>query len=156
MKAFTLLELLVTILLMTIMVFAIYSVLNIAGAYFPTDTTLLDLQQQARQTIEAISKESREASPSNVGITPVDANNDILMFSTPTKDNISYYVNLTNNRLIRQYPTGTTRVLASDISGLKFALDGNLLTVTVQTTKTNLQNPLTFELTGQVRLRNED
>lgn len=154
-KAFTLLELMVSILIMTVMVFAIYSVLNIAGAYFPTDTALLDLQQQARQTIEIITKESREASLSSISIAPIDVNNDVLMFSTPSKNGVSYYVNPANRQLIRQYPAGTMRVVANSISSLKFSLTGNLLVMTVQTQRNAQQKTLTFQLKGRVRVRNE-
>lgn len=154
MKAFTLLELLVTVLILTVMVFAIYSVLNVASTNFPTDTALLDLQQQARQAIELISKESREASVSNITITPADTDHDILIFSTPTKNGISYYINLANGRLIRQYPTGTTRVVAHDITRLKFSLTGNLLIIEVQTQKDIQQKTLNFQLKGRVRVRN--
>jgi len=156
-KAFTLVELLITVLLLAIIVMAIYSVLNIASAYYPIDMGLLDLQQQARQSMEWISNEARQSSSKagKITITPVSADVDSITFTTPTKTGINYY--LSGTQLLRVYPAGTApRIIARDITRLKFTFINKILTIDLRAEKTVRKKPLSLEVKQKVRVRNED
>jgi len=161
-KAFTLVELLMTILLFAIIVMAIYTVLNLANAYYPVDMGLLDLQQQSRQAMEWITREARQSSSkaSNITITTISSDVDSITFTTPTKSGVYYYLN--GSTLMREYPSGTTRIVARDIARLKFTRADDvpnktaILTIDIRAAKTILRKPLTIQIIEKVRVRNEN
>ncbi|MBI4707899.1 MAG: prepilin-type N-terminal cleavage/methylation domain-containing protein [Candidatus Omnitrophica bacterium] len=161
MKGFTLLEVLVSILILSLLFAGISSVLVIGNTVFHSDLGILDLEQQVRQAMEAMLWELREAS--NVTM----QSSDSISFNSFSGVNISYVYNDGNNdgikdQILRQ-ESGATRILAQDISYLLFSVSGNLVTIEVSGGKNILgkqscfpspcQSPLkTFN--GQVRLRN--
>lgn len=161
-KAFTLPELLITILLFAIVVMAIYSVLNLANAYYPIDMGLLDLQQQARQGMEWITREARQSSSKsgNITITTISTDVDSITFTTPTRSGVHYY--LDDSDLMREYPSGTTRIVARNITRLKFtraddaSSHASILTIEIRAAQTVLRKPLSIQLIEKVRVRNEN
>ncbi|MCX5680812.1 MAG: prepilin-type N-terminal cleavage/methylation domain-containing protein [Candidatus Omnitrophica bacterium] len=175
MKGFSLLELIVTILIFSVIVVAIYSVLNITSTLFPTDIGLVDLQQQSRQAIGWLTRETRESVSSllkseadenkKITITTISSDVDSIKFTTGRKHGIHYYLDLDTNYLMREYPTGTTRIIAREITRLKFTQpdDPNnglkklpIVTIEVRAAKTVLKKPLTSQLNETVRIRNAD
>ncbi|MGD9015047.1 MAG: prepilin-type N-terminal cleavage/methylation domain-containing protein [Candidatus Omnitrophota bacterium] len=154
MKGFTLIEVLVVVAILSIVIAAIYVVLNIANVTYNLDLGILDLQQNARIAMDWMIKELRESAPGDVSI---GAGNDDITFDTPNESNIRYYLDTGQDQIIRKYPPGTERIIANDIGNLNFTLVGNLLEIQITARKpqTPQRQDLTFLLKEKVRLRNE-
>ncbi len=150
-KGVTLVESMVCIAVLSFVLLCVYGTLVTGNAIFAKDTTLLDMQQQARNGMDRIVREVRQSSSQT--ITNSSSTSYKIVFSIPTAAGIQYYLSGTN--LIREYPAGTTRTVASNISLLKFTLNGTLLQIQVQASKTIYNSTVMFPLTQQVRLRNE-
>jgi type II secretory pathway pseudopilin PulG len=154
MWGFTLVDVLVSIAILSLIIAGVFGVLNMGNTTYNTDLSLLDLQQNARQGMDWMVRELRESSSGDINIVPIDADDDQITFNTPNETGIQYYRDMTERQIIREYPAGTTRIIANDINSLNFSLSGNLLEIQVTAIKT--QRPdLTFFLKEQVRLRNE-
>ena len=151
MKGFTLSEVLVSLAIMCLIIAGIYGVLNIGNMTYHTDLDILDLQQNARQAMDCMVRELRESSPGDISI---GGDNDQIAFDTLNESNIRYYLNASENQIIRRYPPGTTRILANNIESLNFYLTGSILEIRVRGRKTQRVDS-TFFLKEQVRLRNE-
>ena len=171
MRGFTLIEVLVSFGILIIVFAGVFAVLNVGQMNFGTGMASLDLQQQARQAMDGMTKEIRQSRVNNITIstdrTMVDFTVPINITTNPITYSsvISYYLNA-DNQIIREHPTETTKVLANDIRNLSFCCIGgsdcfdyqNSTTVQIQmeATKSVRQRNLTsFNLTEQVRLRNE-
>jgi prepilin-type N-terminal cleavage/methylation domain-containing protein len=154
MKGFTLIEILVVIAILSITIAAIYGVLNIVSMTYNVDLGILDLQQNARQAMDWMVKELRESSPSDITI---GAGGDDITFDTPNETNIRYYLDASENQIIRRYPPGTNRIIANNIENLNFSLISSLLEIQITARKpqTPQRQDLSFLLKEQVRLRNE-
>ncbi|MBU1912314.1 MAG: prepilin-type N-terminal cleavage/methylation domain-containing protein [Candidatus Omnitrophica bacterium] len=159
MKAFTLIEILVTILIFSFIVGGIYGVLNISKTNYDTNLISLNLQRQTRQGMSWLSREIRQARLSTIGIEEDGNNNDIITFNTLDATGIKYYVETT--QLKREYPTGTVEIRANDIIALSFparSAGSNLQKITLEASKTFFsggnEHTLTFPLTEQVTVRN--
>jgi len=151
MKGFALIEVLISALIFSFIIAGIYGIMNIANVSFPIDLGLLDLQQQARQGMAWITKETRESSWANPGNIGTCAGN--ISFNTPNETGIQYYLN--GNQVVREYPAGTTKVVAQNITCLKFSQSGKVLDIQITASKVVLLKPLSFSLREKVRLRNE-
>jgi hypothetical protein len=156
MKAFTLVELAIAILIFTFIVGGMYSVLNIANTNYGVNLASLDLQRQARQGMSRLSREIRQAYLSSIH----DKNTDriSITFDTPYATDVTY--SLVSGQLVREYPTGTVIVIANDITGLTFPpMVDNMHKITLEAGKTfssfGKERTLTFSLTGQVQVRNQ-
>ncbi len=162
MKAFTLVEVLVSLVILSFLIVGIFGVLNIGNIGFYTDMVFLDLQQQSRQAIHWMVKELRESKASDISIVSLDEDDDQITFSTPNEAGIQYYrdVNDINNdsieeQIIREYPAGTQRILASDISSLQFSLNNQLLEIQLTANRAALSRDFSFPLKINIHLRNE-
>ena len=153
MKGFTLFEVLVVVAILSIAIAAIYGVLNIANATYNLDLGILDLQQNSRLAMDWMVKELRESSPAQIAI---GAGADDITFDTPNEANIRYYLDTSEDQVIRKH-LGTTRIIANDIENLNFSLIGSLLEIQITANKpqTPQRQDLTFLLKEKVRLRNE-
>lgn len=165
-RGFTLIEVLVSIAILSIVITGIFAVLNLGDMTWHSDMGLVDLQQQARQAMERMVKEIRQSRASDIAITEPGPNAgsriqfriplDITTSPVNYSDFIIYYRNI-NNQLIREYQ-GTTKVLANYINSLNFSLSGNIVEIQLSAQKTvrnrTLSFPLSGALTEQVKLRN--
>ena len=158
MKGFTLVEVLVSILILSFLFAAIVGVLNIGNMTYNIDLTLLGLQQQARLAIDGMTRELRQTKASKIS----SVSESEITFSIPPATYgsdwigpIRYYFDTEDNRIIREYPTGTEKIVANDINSLNFALNNNLLNIQLTCARIVHQRDLSFSLTEQVRLRNE-
>lgn len=115
------------------------------------------MQQTARITLDKMVKELRQTTVSNMTITggtqiqfkiPTDITTTPVTYSS----NIEYYLSGTD--LIREYPTGTTSILAGNISALSFSYASNYLTVQIMVSKNLKQRTYTFSLKEKMQLRN--
>ncbi len=178
-KGFTLAEILVSAVILSLIIAGIFAILNVANISWYTDMGLLGLQQQARQAMYRMVREIRQSSPLRKTIDDGKITFYIPpeVYGDPWVGPISYYrdVNDTNNggvvnQIIREYPQGTRKIVANDIDSLSFCCwDGvdccnpilencsnlHVLQIQLRATKTVRQKPLVFSLTERVRLRND-
>lgn len=166
-KGLTLIEILVSIAILTIVIAGIFAVLNLGDMTWHSDMGLVDLQQAGRQAMDGMVREVRQSRTSDITISepgpdtgakiqfiiPLDITTDPITYS----ETISYYRN-SSNQLIREYPQGETKVLANYIDSLSFSLSGYLVQIQLSAEKTVRNRTLSFPLTGvfteQVKLRN--
>ena len=151
-KAFTLIELMVTLLIFTIILTAIYSSFTISNNFYQIDMGLLNVQQQARQAMDWLVKELRESSSSSVSISYTSPSLENITFNTPSKTGIQYYV--ASGQLIREHPVGTTRVIANNITALDYTLGSSTLKIALTTSTTALKRPISIQLVEKISLRN--
>jgi prepilin-type N-terminal cleavage/methylation domain-containing protein len=167
MRAFTLIEVMVSTLVLSILVAGIYLVLNSGEMAYHTDMGLLALKQPTLRALDFMAREIREAKVATARNT-VNANFDRLTFTTHNKSNVQYYCDSAPgfydrnqdrvvNQLIREYPPFTYKILANNITRLKFRRPTvNLLSIQLQISKKVVgQRALSFSLQQEVRLRNE-
>jgi prepilin-type N-terminal cleavage/methylation domain-containing protein len=176
MKGFTLVEILITIVILSFSVVGMFSLMNYARTNYDTNFVSLNLQQQARQGIIQLSREIRQAywksiwdpfpaDPVVNTITEPDENeNNSITFNTPNTDEINYSLIETEVsgkelwQLKRTCPTCTDNIIANDITGLLFSRGEHIVNITVTASKTfkslNQERTLTFPLTEQVEVRN--
>lgn len=161
MKGFTLVEVLVSTAILAVIFAGISLVLITGDKTWHYDMGLLDLQQQARQAMDGIVRECRQASLSTLSITENGARLD---FSIPNISNPVAYL-LSNNQIIRQH-AAEEKILANDINALNFCCwhngncdsdcsVSNTLQVQIEAAKSALNRPISFSLTQKVRLRND-
>lgn len=160
MKGFTLVEVLVSAVILAIVAAGIYGVLNAGNLIYYNDMGLLELQQDVRRGMEAMINELREAS--NIQITALDSDSDQIIFNSYQGAGVCYYrdINDSNadgivNQAIREYPSGARKVLANNITRLKFSHISPYLTIEIKADKTARQRPLSISLKENVALRNE-
>jgi len=175
MKGFTLIEILVTVLIFTLIIGGMYGVLDLTKTNYDTNLVSLNLQRQARQGMNLLSREIRQASWSSISISSGDDNNKSISFDTPDVKGVTYSVIKTIDsskpipiqkfwQLNRGCPKCTNRIIANDIILLKFILDPDMhiVKISLQASKTFfsfgkfriLTFPLDNLLTQQVEVRN--
>lgn len=163
---FTLLEVLISVAIFSFLIASVFAFMTMGNLVWNTDINLLSLQQEARQAMNGMTHELRQADSSSVTIT--SGGSQIEFYIPDITNSIKYYLN--TNQIIREHPTGTTRVLASNASSLSFCCPSGascttscsgLQIVDIKLTmhKTVRQIPLNFPATGnfeeRVRMRND-
>jgi len=173
MKGFTLIEVLISSVILIIIFTGVFLVLNAGDQSWNAGSGSLDLQQQVRQAMDGMSKELRQARGGNITIEPdgrsINFTVPINITTNPVTYSsvINYYLNAAGNQLERVHPVHTApKILANDIADLTFCCQGGsgcsdcqnstLLQIQVNGAKTVRQRALTpFNLTEEVGLRNE-
>ena len=145
MKAFSLIELMIVLVIFSVLLGATYGVLNMSGTSFKTGDIQVVVQQEARKAMDKISKELREASSVNIS-----AEYPFTLWGKKVK----YVTN--NGQLQKITEDGTTTVLANDVSSIQFTLlGGNVVYITLTTQKNTIfGRTLSATLRSQVALRN--
>ena len=143
-KGFTLVESLVSMGILSFLLLVLYGVLHTGNMIYTNDTTLLEVQQHARNGMDRIVREVREASAHTI-----TGGNQISVV-TPGG---TVVFSLSGTNLVRN--AGTARNIATNISALSFSASGTLLTIQLTATKSMLGKTATFSLAEEVRLRNE-
>ncbi len=154
-KGFTLPELMITIAIFSVIAIGIYNTLGGGSRSYYMEVTHLELQQQARNALNRMVHEMREASRASVTVTVLSATSDRIVFNTPSSLGVQYY--LSGNNLVREFPTGTIKPVASNIAYLKFtptpSTNPATLKIDTHSDKTFL-GTMSFHLTETVKLRN--
>jgi prepilin-type N-terminal cleavage/methylation domain-containing protein len=150
-NGFTLVEVMVTTIIVGVIGVGFYGVLHTGSNTYYMDSNTLELQQQARNGLDRMVRELRQASAASAVITSSSSSSYKVVFNTPTVTGIQYY--LTGTQLTREYPAGTKITIASEISYLKFTLSSPTLTIEIHAGKTFFR-PLLFSLIETVTLRN--
>jgi len=179
-SGFTLIEIVVTFFIMTFIVWCIVAIFNMADKVWNSDMGIVDLQQDARQAMDRMINEIRQArnftgcNVTTSGTTgdmeisfcvPVD----ITTFPVTPSQSIRYYrdTSIPNlPRIIRDH-AGTTSVVGVNIDSLNFLpspFSGDIVEIELTATKTTRGRTLCFPspcvnpkrtLLEKVRLRNE-
>lgn len=151
-KGFTLAETSLTVFLFSFVLLGMYSIMLAGNNSYYMNSNYVDLEQQARKSVDKLVRELRSAKSSSIAVTTLSGSNDKVTFSTNSVTNAKYYLN-TSNQLIREYPSGTNKVVAVNITYLKFVLSGSLLTINLKAEK-NFFRLLSIPYKAQVKLRN--
>ena len=152
MRGFTLLETLITVVIFAFLVGGITQVLNVGNLTFPIDIGQMELQQQSRLAMQWMTRELRQASRVDSPV-PVNADSDQVSFDSGGNSGIIYYLNA-SKQIIREFPSGSRKILANNITRLKFTLANSLLKIEVGAAQTIMNKALIFSLKEQVKLRN--
>jgi prepilin-type N-terminal cleavage/methylation domain-containing protein len=151
MRAFTLVELLVVVLIFSLIMFGIFGILHVANVSWDTTSGMLELVQGVRQAMDGMARESRQTSADQITVNDGGARLDFYIPNIAPA--ISYY--LQNNQLIREYPPGTTKVLANNISQITFTANTSTLQIQINAAQTTARKvPLSFSSTELVKFRN--
>lgn len=150
-RGFSLVELMVATAIFLTVSAGVLGIFNSGTTLYIRDTSLLDLQQKVRNSMDRMVREIRESELSTV--TVVSADNHTFMFNTPNEVAVAYTLSGTN--LIREYPIGTQTIVSDDIARLNFTKNGALLTIDIEARQTLYGVDYSFPLRENVRLRNE-
>lgn len=160
-KGFTLLEILISVAILTFVALAIYGVIVAGQRTYYSGLGTLELQSQARLAFFTMTRELREAT--SFAVTPVGADDDSIVFSTPNEASISYYRDVSDSnadgltsQVIREYPLGTRKVLANDVTSLRFLPSGDLVEIRLVVSKTSGGRQYQLTSSAKVEARNED
>lgn len=170
MRGFTLVEVLVAAGILGFLILAILGILIIGDRVYNDDVGLLDLQQQLRLVMDGMTRELRQ-NDSSQNITISNGGAMISFYIARTSGPVSFY--LSNNRIIREHPAGTTSIVANNINDLSFCWvhDGlpcdisrncagecsnsNFLQLELAANKTIINRQVSFSLSSKAKLRNE-
>ncbi len=162
-KSFTLIEILVVIVIFAFIIGGLFAILNVANISWHSSMGLVELQQSVRQAIDGMTREIRQLKR-ETGRDITVGSGSITFYIPEYSDPIRY--RLENNQIIREYPAGTTKILANGITSLTFCCwvasctsdcsTSGILQIVVQADKTVWGKTLSFALTEKVRLRNEN
>jgi prepilin-type N-terminal cleavage/methylation domain-containing protein len=152
-KAFTLIEVLLSAAIIAVLFAVMFSMLKSGSELYNGITASIEIRQHARNAMDRIVRETRESNSS--AVTMINANSYRISFTSPRfpLGAIKYYMN--NGMIYREYPTGTSKPVASDVTRLTFSKTGPQINVLVQTEKTVDGRVLFYALKQKVRLRNE-
>lgn len=148
--ALTFSEVIVSVAILGFLSIAVVSVLNMGDITWRSETTLVQLQQHVRLAIDGMSRELRQSNSSDITIT----GGSQIDFYIPDVSNVITY-SLSGNQIIREHPSGTSKILARNIDSLSFSLSGDTVTIDVSATGSTRGRDLNFSLREKVRLRND-
>ena len=157
----------VTSLIAIISVFLVNLVVTSQNALL-IENTAAPVRAQAKQAMETMEKELREADPSSPtpgGVTiGGSGTSQSITFYIPddvSKTQIDSWKQITyahdaDEKQIARTESGTSTIIGRDISGLQFSTSNNVVTITVTASKTisGGTGTIQFPLISQVRLRN--
>jgi prepilin-type N-terminal cleavage/methylation domain-containing protein len=161
-SGFSLIEILVCMMIMLFIAVGIYGVSNVGERTYSTDMGLLELQQQARQSIGGMVRELRQSDSSDITITNGGEKIEFRIPRNISVSNITYYPDIgyekTGTQIIRSY-NGTNSILANDINSLDFCCENeDVLEIQLSAQKSVNRKTVSFPLNGtiseKVRLRN--
>lgn len=149
-KGITLVEVMVSSLILLFVIAGIFAILNVGNNTWNRDMILLDLEQSARLGMNGMVSEIRQAKQ-------IDAfGADVITFKMPdeiTTSSITYRLNTNSHQIVREYVLGN-KVIANNIFVLNFTYVGKVVTINMTARKTIGTGVINFPLTEQVRLRN--
>ena len=145
-------EMIVSAAIFTALILGLYGIMQTGTAAYFKDSTLLDLQQQARNGMDRMVREIRQSKGSAISYYE---STGMITFTTPqiTTDIQIYCV---NGNLVRINPPGAApKILATNITNLSFSKSGSQLILNITAGKTVYNQMVSFPLQEEIRLRNE-
>lgn len=162
MRGFTLVEVLINALILSFLLLVIYVVLNVGTMNYNTDLGLLDLHQQGRRAMEGMIRELRQSNDNTgEGELSIVSDSMVTFFIPPVNFGpnwvgpIVYYLDTDQNQIIREFPAGTTRIIANDAGSLNFSLEDHAVDIQFNCARTVNQRDLSLSFKGEARLRND-
>lgn len=170
-KGYTVTELMVSMGLLVLVGATAAGVFNTSQDLLNWNYHALALQKELRRTLDQMSREIRESSPSSPnGISPatVTPGRNQFSFQVPASisgnqvtawDRIDYALT-PDNRVTRTVNNGTTAPIGSDVQSMTFVYPLDPLTaprtvqIQINGTRTTLKRTVAVTLTGQATLRN--
>ncbi|MCX5696136.1 MAG: prepilin-type N-terminal cleavage/methylation domain-containing protein [Candidatus Omnitrophica bacterium] len=171
MRGFTLVEIMVTSVVLAILIVSLFLVLSIGQRSWLNADVSIQLRQEIARSIIVMGQELNETSPAKINITlnspassvvfkiPQDLNGDGYVVTTAGdiewSPNITYSLNA-SNRIQRAVSGGATTIIANNITGLQFTRTQNE-TIQVNLTASKVSNTgRLVQDTGEfvVKLRN--
>ncbi len=151
-KAFTLIEVLITTVIIATLLLGLMSIVMSGNQIYLQVTDSIEIRQAARNAMDRIVRELRESngapSAEELALHPSD-----ITFTGPRLPSVRYF--LSNGNIMREYPAGTIQSIAVNVTDLVFVRSGPQVDITIQATQDTGTPPLTFLLKQKVRLRNE-
>lgn len=168
---FTLVEIMLVSVLLAIMLGSIYTVLNTGRLSMSAGETQLTIQQESRRGLNAMIKELRQTSPSNITDVPADGleynsitfqiPSNISVNGTAWSSSIQYSLGGLNGAQLISTQSGSQRVLANYITSVIFTRDAmaaDLLSVQVTARKNTFSGfssgQSNITLFSKIKLRN--
>lgn len=155
MKGFTIVELLVSILIMTGMIIALFAAFEAGRNVYDSNQALIEKQRIIQQTLGSMVKELRQAKLADIAISSANTRIDFIIPRTVNpltlSSNIRY--SIANNQIVREHPPGNQQVLAVNIDLLTFTLSGNLLEITIQARVRLRSGDMVFPCKEKISLR---
>lgn len=140
-------EIMVSAVVFVIIIACVMLVFRSDDTNWQVETNLITLEQKTRYVMDGMIREIREG-------TILEANPGNITFTIPDSANsVRYY--LSDGKIMREHPSGTTMVLTADIESLVFSATPTMVQVKITSAKSVMQRPLSFTLTEKVRLRNK-
>lgn len=167
-SGFSFVEILISLVIFSTVMIFVYSILASGRSSWYTADTAIYIQQQARQSLDFMTKELRQSSASIIDSSvPVDGTNYTqITFQTcqgwnataeaiDWSSNITYSLNA-GKQIYRNATDGLSPVLANDIDILGFRRQtANIVEIYIKGSKANvLDRNVSFTLNSQVSLRN--
>ena len=158
-SAFTLIEILISLVIFSGLFVALAAILVTGNRIYSGVMNAMDLRQNARNAMERIVRELRESNAVTVTPDPVDPDSSSITFWGPRYKDASGALcpirySLANGKIWREFPPGTIKPVAIDVTRLDFTLADPQVDVLVRTAKTADQQLLEFSLKQKVRMRN--
>ena len=137
MKGFTLLEILVACAIFIVLIFAVFQVMEAGRSSWFTGDVSVELRQQIIKTFTLMGKELMGTAPAQISLGSGN-NSNSLNFKLPQRDNNNHVVLGSNGKIvwasaansityalagsqITRTASGTTRVLANNVTSLQFS-----------------------------------
>lgn len=150
-SALTMVEVTISIAILGFLTLSIFSVLNVGDMTWRSEMSLVEVQQNARLSLDGMIREIRQSKTTDITISNGGAQIDF--YVSGVSNAIRYSLD-SSSRIIREHPAGTTKILARDINSLLFSLSGGVVTIQVSGTKTSIGRTQSFQLNEKVKLRN--
>lgn len=171
MKGFTLVELMIVMLIFSIILGAVFAVMNIGKTSWHLGDAQVEMQQEARKGMDWMTKELRQSGSSAIIGVPADGNfYSTITFRVPDEDGIdangnidwgnqiSYSLGGLNGQQLLRTVGGESTVLANRVVNLQFGRQvatPNIVEITLQSQKTAIPGHLmSATLNSQIRFRN--
>lgn len=153
MRGFTLVEILVTSVILGILIVALFLVLSIGQRSWLSADVTIQLRQDIARGILSMGQELKETSPAKINLTlngssnsitfeiPQDTNGDGLVVDTAGNiewsPNITYSLNA-SNQILRTVSGGASTILANNITSLQFSrIQDKVIRINITAAKTS-------------------
>ncbi|MFH1460019.1 MAG: hypothetical protein ABIG64_06570 [Candidatus Omnitrophota bacterium] len=165
-KAFTLIEIMVTVLIFVGIMLAIFAILTSGKRAWMTSEAQIDIHSQIRRFIQQF-EELSEAAPGNITVTNISANEDDIIFQLPDSftsgavvwgDQIQYSLGgINGQQLVRTNLTsGASEAIGQYITTLRFAQpESDIVQIVLVVTRQSIKGDIIQkQITTQIALRN--
>jgi len=170
-KGFTVLEMLVAIAVFSMLMLCIYTIYMTGLKNYYFGSSEMHLQQQARVSIQNIMKEIRQSRYSDIsinsGLNSISFKKPINIYTNPAtySGTITYYLDSNNKQIIRLDPSGSSKIISSNVNGAQFCCfngtscdnscaSPDTLHVNIETQERIMNKTISYNLTEKIKLRN--